>query len=116
MTAVFIALLGLPMVWMGARLMFMGGTPYYLITGALMAYSAFELWRARVQGFNAFAAVLLLTLGWAVWEAGNAFWLVGSRIWLVGLLSIRSLRTAARRSGQPLCDEQRRIRRSTAVL
>ena len=35
-----------------------------------------------------FAGALLLTLGWAVYEAGTEFWLVGSRIWLIGLLSL----------------------------
>ena len=87
-TAVLIVLLGIPMVWMGAQLLFLGGTPYYLAAGLLMSYSAAQLWRARPRGFVAFGLVLLLTLAWAVYEAGNAFWLVGSRIWLVGLLAL----------------------------
>jgi membrane-bound PQQ-dependent dehydrogenase (glucose/quinate/shikimate family) len=87
-TAALIGILGLPMAWYGAQLAIAGGTPYYLSAGVLMAASAVALWRARSIGFFVFAAVLLLTLGWAVYEAGNSFWLVGSRIWLIGLLSI----------------------------
>ncbi len=87
-TATVIGILGLPMIWMGAELAFMGGTPYYLVAGILMSLSAVELWRAERRGFFFFAAVLLLTLAWAVYEAGSEFWLVGSRIWLVGLLSL----------------------------
>ncbi len=87
-TALVIALLGIPMVWMGGQLLFLGGSPYYLVAGLLMSYSAVELWRARSRGFFAFGLVLLLTLAWAVYEAGNAFWLVGSRIWMVGLLAL----------------------------
>jgi quinoprotein glucose dehydrogenase len=87
-TAALIGVIGLAMTWSGAELAWLGGTPYYVVAGALMSFSAFDLWRAQKRGFYLFAAVLLLTLGWAVYEAGTDFWLVGSRIWLVGLLSL----------------------------
>ncbi len=88
MTAVLIGVLGVAMLWYGIDLVIAGGTFYYATAGALMSASAVQLWRAQRQGFYLFAAVLLLTLAWAVYEAGTAFWLVGSRIWLIGLLSI----------------------------
>ncbi len=87
-TAVLIALLALPMTYQGALLVLVGGTPYYVVAGILMLASAVELWRAQRRGFHIFGVVLLLTLAWAVYEAGTQFWLVGSRIWLVGLLSL----------------------------
>ena len=87
-TAVVIGSIGLPMIWYGADLALMGGTPYYLVSGILMSLSAVELWRDRNRGFFLFAAALLLTLAWSVYEAGSEFWLVGSRIWIVGLLSL----------------------------
>ena len=85
-SAVLAGALGLLMLWMGAELALLGGTPYYLLAGTLMLYSAFELYRGHPRGYYAFTGVLLLTLVWAVYEAGTSFWLVGSRIWLVGLL------------------------------
>lgn len=85
-TAIAIGAIGLPMTWLGAELAFTGGTPYYAVAGILMSLSAVELWRERPRGFFLFSAVLLLTLAWAVYEAGIEFWLVGSRIWLVGIL------------------------------
>ena len=84
--AIAIGAVGLPMTWFGAELAFAGGTPYYVSAGILMALGAIELWRERPRGFYLFSAVLLLTLAWAVYEAGAEFWLVGSRIWLVGIL------------------------------
>ncbi|MDA1076416.1 MAG: PQQ-binding-like beta-propeller repeat protein [Proteobacteria bacterium] len=87
-TGVLIVVLGLPMIWFGADLAFVGGTPYYLCTGILLAISGVELFRAQRRGFYLFAAALLLTLAWAVYEAGIEFWLVGSRIWLIGLISL----------------------------
>ena len=87
-TALTIALLGLPMAFYGLKLSLLGGSPYYVAAGLLMVVSALQLWRQRPSGFYLFAAVLLITLGWAVYEAGSEFWLVGSRIWLVGLIAL----------------------------
>lgn len=87
-TAILILALGVPMVISGVELLFVGGTPYYAVAGLLIAASAVQLWRAHRSGFYLFAAVLVLTLAWAVNEAGTDFWLVGSRIWLVGLISM----------------------------
>lgn len=87
-TALLISAIGLPMIWYGAELALLGGSPYYVCAGILMSISAIELWRAQRRGFYVFAAALLLTLAWSVYEAGTEFWLVGSRIWIVGLLSL----------------------------
>ena len=54
----------------------------------LLVASGIELLRARIRGFCTFAVLLLLTLVWAVSEAGTGFWTVGSRIWLIGLLAL----------------------------
>lgn len=87
-TAAIVALLGLAMAIQGAQLLVSGGTPYFLTAGLLMTVSALQLWRLSPSGFFIYAAVLLLTLGWAVYEAGIEFWLVGSRIWIVGTISL----------------------------
>ena len=88
LTAVVIGVLGLAMAWYGAQLAVLGGTFYYASAGILMAASAVGLWLAKPWGFHAYGGVLLLTLAWAVYEAGNSFWLVGSRIWIIGLLAL----------------------------
>ncbi len=97
-TAVLIGVIGIPMTLFGGELAILGGTPYYLCAGLLMSISAVELWRIHRRGFYFFAATLLLTLAWAVYEAGNEFWLVGSRIWIVGLLSLWLCMPMIRRS------------------
>jgi membrane-bound PQQ-dependent dehydrogenase (glucose/quinate/shikimate family) len=88
LTALIIGALGLAMAVSGAELMSLGGTPYYAVTGALMLVCALDLFRSKPRGFFVFAGVLIITLAWAVYEAGSEFWLVGSRIWIVGLLAI----------------------------
>jgi membrane-bound PQQ-dependent dehydrogenase (glucose/quinate/shikimate family) len=87
-TAILIGMLGALMSWQGAELAGLGGSPYFVAAGAGMMASAVGLWRGKPWGFHVFGAVLLLTLAWAVYEAGNSFWLVGSRIWIIGLLAI----------------------------
>ncbi len=75
-------------LWQGVELALVGGTPYYTIAALLMTASAFQLLRLKRSGFYLFATTLLVTLGWATYEAGTEFWLVGSRIWIVGLISL----------------------------
>lgn len=88
LTALLIASIGLPMAFFGLKLSLLGGTFYYVVSGVLMVASAVELWRRRPSGYYLYALVLLLTLGWAVYEAGTEFWLVGSRIWILGLIAL----------------------------
>ncbi|MEE2784118.1 MAG: PQQ-binding-like beta-propeller repeat protein [Pseudomonadota bacterium] len=87
-TAALIGLLGLTMLWQGLELALVGGTPYYAVAALLMSASAVQLLRLKRSGFYLFATTLLITLGWATYEAGTEFWLVGSRIWIVGLISL----------------------------
>ncbi|MAD92744.1 MAG: hypothetical protein CMP85_02830, partial [Gammaproteobacteria bacterium] len=87
-TGALIAALGAAMLWPGLQLLLVGGTAYYLVAGALMLASGVDLIRGATRGFYTFAVLLLLTLIWAVSEAGSDFWSVGSRIWIVGLLSL----------------------------
>jgi quinoprotein glucose dehydrogenase len=83
-----IILLGVGMLWPALQLLINGGTPYYLAASLLLLISGQDLIRGKSRGFYSFAILLLLTLLWAVHEAGTDFWSVGSRIWLIGLLAL----------------------------
>ena len=100
-TSALIALLGLPMTFMGAQLLFAGGSPYFVIAGLLMLSSAYFLYQCSSLGFNLYGVLVLLTLVWAVYESGNAFWLVGSRIWVVGFIALWLCTPVIRRSLWP---------------
>ena len=54
-TAIFIALVGLPMVWRGAELAMLGGTPYYLLASIMMILSAWWLFNGNKLGFLTYA-------------------------------------------------------------
>ena len=61
------------MIWPGLQLLLVGGTAYYLVAGVLMLASGVDLIRGATRGFYTFAVLLLLTLIWAVSEAGSDF-------------------------------------------
>ena len=88
LTAVAIGIIGLFMLFQGGSLAFAGGTLYFACAGALMSASACQLWRLKPSGFFIFAGLLLLTLAWAVYEAGLEFWMISARIWMVAFLAL----------------------------
>ncbi len=113
-TAVVIGLLGLVMAVQGIDLLVAGGTPYYALAGVLMTASGVQLFRRQPSGFHIYAVVLLITLAWAVYEAGTDFWMVGSRIWLVGIFALRLCMPGIRRAVWE--DEDRPFVRAPLVM
>ena len=97
-TAIVIGLLGLAMLWQGIDLAIVGGSIYFALAGLLLSISSVQLWRRLPSGFYIYGVALLVTLAWAVYEAGTSFWLVGSRIWIIGLISLWLCTPVIRRS------------------
>ncbi|WP_374414873.1 membrane-bound PQQ-dependent dehydrogenase, glucose/quinate/shikimate family [Novosphingobium colocasiae] len=83
--AAFLALLALILVIGGGWLASLGGSAYYLLAGAALAWSAVLIWRARREGRWVYAAIVVATLVWTIWEAGYAGWSIMPRMvaWLV---------------------------------
>src|SRR5262245_62700774 len=73
-------LIGLGLVVAGARLVALGGSPYYVIVGIGYAAAATLLWRGRRSGGALVAAIALLTVPWAIWESGPDFWALFPRL------------------------------------
>lgn len=74
--ATLAGLLGLAMTVLGARLLMLGGTLYYLIAGILLLAGAVLAWRRRPRiALLLMAAAVLLTLGWALFEIAEKGWL-----------------------------------------
>jgi quinoprotein glucose dehydrogenase len=78
-TAVIVALIGFYLGGGGGWLLMLGGSPYYLIAGLVLLAVAFLLFRARREALWLYAALLLGTLGWALWEVGFDFWALAPR-------------------------------------
>ena len=65
-----IALLGGFFLVAGAKLVWLGGSPYYVLAGITMIVSGALIGRERAIGRWLFAALWVATLIWAVWEVG----------------------------------------------
>src|SRR5580693_4432740 len=80
LSVLFAALAGLYLLIGGVWLTAIGGSPYYVVTGAVMLVTAALLYRRRAIALGLYALLLLCTIGWAVWEAGFDFWALTPRL------------------------------------
>lgn len=69
-------LLGLVMLVLGIQLVFLGGTFYYLIAGALLAIGAMYAWRKNDRlALILFGIAVLLTVIWSLIEIAHKNWM-----------------------------------------
>jgi quinate dehydrogenase (quinone) len=80
--------IGIALGWGGVELATLGGSLYYLITGALLVVSGILLLMGRGLGLGIFALVFVSTLVWALSEVGLNFWPLVPRVAPVLVLGI----------------------------
>lgn len=98
-TAAVLALFGFYLFIGGVWLAALGGSSYYLIAGAALVATAALVFAQRDEALWLFAALLLGTLVWALWEVGLDFWSLAPRgdilvpvaIWLLILVGAGAL-------------------------
>jgi quinoprotein glucose dehydrogenase len=83
-----IALLGAIFLSGGAWLLWLGGSPYYVIAGIGLLASAVLLLRERAAGAWCFWIVLAGTFLWTCWESGADYWRWVPRLGLMLALGI----------------------------
>jgi quinate dehydrogenase (quinone) len=71
---VILAIIGLPMIYGGIRLIGLGGSWYYALAGVGLVVSGILYALRRKTGFWIFTLVFAGTVVWALWEAGLEFW------------------------------------------
>ena len=76
-------LFGVAMLGLGLWLLWLGGTPYYAVAGALMLIGAVLTWCGRsIGGLMLLGAALALSIAWALWEIGLKGW---QPVWAIDL-------------------------------
>ena len=91
LTALFAAFCGLYLLAGGAWLVALGGSWYYPVAGLVMLGVTVMLFRGKRSALWLYAALLLATMIWGVWEVGFDFWALTPRsdilvffgIWLI---------------------------------
>lgn len=97
LTAAGLALVGAALGAGGAWLAWLGGTPAYLVFGALCLVSAVLLWRGRISGAIVYGATLTAIWGWSLWEVGFDPWALAPRVILFTVIGMWLLTPFARR-------------------
>lgn len=69
-----------PMLWWGGALVYEGGSPYYSVAGLALAASGVLYLKRHAAGLTVLSALVLVTIPWALWEAGLDFWPLFARL------------------------------------
>jgi quinoprotein glucose dehydrogenase len=96
-TSLLLALCGIALAAGGLWLVLLGGSPFYLLIGALFLITAFLLYRRSRAALWVYAVLVLVALVWAVWEVGFDWWQLGPRGGLVILIGLWLLTPWVRR-------------------
>jgi quinoprotein glucose dehydrogenase len=86
--ALVFALIGLALLGLGAWLLSLGGSPFYVALGLGLLVTSVLLFRRSATALPVYAVILLAALGWAVWEVGFDWWQLAPRGGLLVLLGI----------------------------
>ena len=78
--ALLLLLIGLVVTIGGVQLAALGGSLYYLVGGIAVAVAGVLTWRGDERGPLLYAAFLVATLLWALWEAGLDGWALAPRL------------------------------------
>jgi quinate dehydrogenase (quinone) len=72
----------------GGYLVTLGGSAYFLLAGLGLIGAAVLLFKQRLAGAWLFAVVMVLSVGWALLDAGLIFWPQISRLFALAVLSL----------------------------
>jgi quinoprotein glucose dehydrogenase len=71
---------GLALLLAGGKLALLGGTPYYALAGLALLLSGVLVWKRSAWGARLYGLFLLLTISWAIMEAGFSGWALAPRL------------------------------------
>lgn len=82
------AVIGLYLAYGGVQLLQLGGSWYYLPVGILIAVSGVLLALGHVRGAWLYGLSFVITVIWALFEAGLAFWPLAARLGLLAFIGL----------------------------
>ncbi|HEY7639263.1 MAG TPA: membrane-bound PQQ-dependent dehydrogenase, glucose/quinate/shikimate family [Steroidobacteraceae bacterium] len=84
--AAIVLLVAIAYLYGGVQLIAVGGSIYYVLAGGALLASAILLWRGNQYGAHIYAALLVATLVWSLYEVGTDLWALAPRLGLLTVL------------------------------
>lgn len=95
--AIVLGLCGLGLAWLGAILLGLGGSLYYLVAGLVLIACCILLFRGDRRGAQLYGIFLALTYLWAIFEVGLDAWSLMPRVAFFTVLGLWFLLPRVRR-------------------
>ncbi|MDI3441474.1 membrane-bound PQQ-dependent dehydrogenase, glucose/quinate/shikimate family [Erwinia sp. V90_4] len=109
LTGIVIAVIAIAMLYMGAQLLMLGGSPFYVIIGVGLLATAITLFMNKKISLSIYAVLMWLVVAWSIYEVGFDKWqwiprgnIIGViGLWLVMPWVVRPLYKAEKRRFHP---------------
>ncbi|MBK4784616.1 MAG: membrane-bound PQQ-dependent dehydrogenase, glucose/quinate/shikimate family [Pantoea sp. Pent] len=74
LTSLVLAILGVALLYMGGKLLMMGGSAFYALMAVELLITAILLFRNQRSALSLYAVLMWITLAWMIWEVGFDKW------------------------------------------
>ncbi|WP_413676505.1 membrane-bound PQQ-dependent dehydrogenase, glucose/quinate/shikimate family [Pantoea dispersa] len=74
LTSLVLAILGVALLYMGGKLLMMGGSAFYALMAVGLLITAILLFRNKRSALSLYAVLMWITLAWMIWEVGFDKW------------------------------------------
>lgn len=74
LTSLVLAILGVALLYMGGKLLMMGGSAFYALMAVGLLITAILLFRNQRSALTLYAVLMWITLAWMIWEVGFDKW------------------------------------------
>lgn len=88
LTSLVLAILGVALLYMGGKLLMMGGSAFYALMAVGLLITAILLFRNQRSALSLYAVLMWITLAWMIWEVGFDKWQWIPRGDLFGVISL----------------------------
>ena len=87
-TSIVIAIVGIAMLYMGTKLLLIGGTPFYALMGLGLLATAITLFMNKKIALSLYALLMWIVLAWMIYEVGFDKWQWIPRGDIIGVIGL----------------------------
>ncbi|MCP1436948.1 quinoprotein glucose dehydrogenase [Erwinia persicina] len=88
LTSIVIAIVGIAMLYMGGKLLLLGGSPFYVVIAIGLLLTAIALFKNKKIALSIYAILMWLVVAWTIYEVGFDKWQWIPRGDIIGLLGV----------------------------